>query len=359
MPASAKRILIAPLDWGLGHTTRCVPVIRQLQRLGHDIVFAGDERQQTWIRQSFPRIDTVFLEGYRVRYSRRALMFTILWQLPRLLNTIRQEHAWLLDLVKRERIDGIISDNRYGLWHPQRPSVILTHQLAVHTGLGTGSEAAVRQMHYRYLNRFGEVWIPDLPGGENLAGKLSHPDQLPPGARYIGWLSQFEQPKEMGAGRHVLVLLSGPEPQRSILADRLWAQAIQIRQPVAFVEGKGGAMRQDIPPHIRHIPLADTKSLQALLEEASLVVCRSGYSTLMDLARLGKLAVLIPTPGQTEQEYLAKTLAAEGVFYAMRQSEASLQMAIELAESGNRMGIHSTQGEDLLLPALEQWSAKL
>jgi UDP:flavonoid glycosyltransferase YjiC (YdhE family) len=361
MPASAKRILIAPLDWGLGHTTRCVPVIRQLQELGHEVLFAGDERQQAFIRQRFTRIDSIFFEGYRVRYSRRALMFTLLWQLPRLLNTIRREHAWLRDIVARERIDGIISDNRYGLWHPQKPCVIMTHQLGVYTGLGSRADLSVREIHYRYLNRFREVWVPDMPGTENLAGELSHPDRLPAHVRYIGSLSQFSgRAKPASEGKHLLILLSGPEPQRSILADILWAQAMRLDRPIVFVEGKEGAKRQVIPPHIRHISLGDEATLAPLFAEASLVVCRSGYSTVMDLAMFGKPAVLIPTPGQTEQEYLARTLAAAGVFYSMEQSDASLQHAIELSESGHKTGIYSPHTEeDLLASAIDQWIAKL
>jgi predicted glycosyltransferase len=264
-------------------------------------------------------------------------------------------------MVKREKIDGVISDNRYGLWHLQKPSVILTHQLGLHTGMGSAADAAVRRMHYRYLNRFSEVWVPDMPGKQNLAGKLSHPGHLLDSVRYIGWLSQFDQPREAaGKGEHILILLSGPEPQRSILADKLWAQAKLQQQPIVFVEGKEGVNRGDIPSNISHIALADASTLQPLLEEASLVICRSGYSTLMDLAVFGKPAVLVPTPGQTEQEYLAHMLAAAGIFHTMEQSNASLHHAMELAESGHRTGItRPGPAEDLLRPVLEQWLAKL
>jgi uncharacterized protein (TIGR00661 family) len=360
MPASAKRILIAPLDWGLGHTTRCIPIIHQLQGMGHTVVFAGNETQQSFIRQSFPQIDSRLLEGYRVMYSKRALMLTLLLQLPRLLNTIRREHLWLKSFVAYEKIDGIISDNRYGLWHAQKPSIILTHQPGILTGLISWTDTVVRKIHYQFLARFSEVWIPDQPDETSLAGKLSHPPELPERRCYIGWLSQFSKGDRNASNKHVLILLSGPEPQRSILADKLWQQAKNLQQPIVFVEGKQGALRNDIPPHIRHIALADAQTLQPLLVAASLVICRSGYSTLMDLAMFGKPAILIPTPGQTEQEYLAKALAQAGIFYTAAQEEFALSEEMLMAESGSRLGMSLDMGRaDLLAPALAQWLEKL
>ncbi len=357
MPASAKRILIAPLDWGLGHTARCIPVIRALQQLGHVIIFAGTEQQTAFIRRNgFPEIDVRKLEGYRVRYSRRGLMFTLAWQIPRLLRVIRWEHSWLLKLVAEEQIDGIISDNRYGLWHPAKPSAIITHQPRLRTGIGGQADSIVRAIHSSYLNRFSSIWIPDLPGPDNLGGSLSHPAALKAASRFIGWLSQFRKPLNAPAA-HILILLSGPEPQRSMLADALWSQTQRIQRPFVFVEGAAAARRTDIPPHIRHFGLADAATLQPLLESASLVVCRSGYSTLMDLMLMKKPAVLIPTPGQAEQEYLAGHLAERGVFHAATQQSFNLKAAIETAESGSRIpgNLLSENDPDLLLPALQDW----
>ncbi len=350
MPSSAKTILIAPLDWGLGHTTRCIPVIRVLEGLGHQVRFAGNERQTAFIRKSFPEMICHPLEGYEVRYSRRLLFLTLLWQVPRLLRVIRREYRWLRQLVAEEAIDGIISDNRYGLWHPEVPSVILTHQPAIHTGLGALADTMARKVHYRFLNRFGGVWIPDIPGGKGLGGSLSHPPDLPPAASYVGWLSQFQPAVNAGAGRRILILLSGPEPQRTLLADALWVQAADLQQPVVFVEGSANAARENVPAHIRHIPLAGADELQTLLEDAELVVCRSGYSTLMDLALLRKKAALIPTPGQAEQEYLA----ALGYWPAFAQKGFSLHAAISAARDAPPPPF-ANDGHELLLPVLQVW----
>ena len=292
-------------------------------------MFAGNDHQQTFVAGLFPQIIFHDLPGYEVSYGRRALLPAIAQQLPGLIGKVRREHAWLVDLVRNERIDGIISDNRYGLWHPQVPSVILTHQAEIQTGLGAWADSLLRSIHYRFLRRFSECWIVDVPGADNLGGRLSHPDRMPPRARYIGWISQLTPAIQAAGEHHLLILLSGPEPQRTMLSDKLWLQACGLKIQVAFVEGDASAVRGDVPVHIRHFPRVAGAALQDLLERASLVVCRSGYSTLMDLLLLRKKAILIPTPGQTEQEYLARTLLSRGVFYAVSQKEFSLLQAID------------------------------
>lgn len=356
MSPSSKRILLAPLDWGLGHTTRCVPLIRALQALGHQPVFAGNDTQQAFLRRSFPELEMHPLPGYDVRYARRGLMLGLLRQLPRLMRVVRREHLWLQDFAKKERIDAAISDNRYGLWHPEKPSVILTHQPAVASGLGAAADAALRRIHYRFLHRFSEVWIPDLPAaGESLGGKLSHPPVLPNGARYIGWLSQFQSEAHAGKDGHVLILLSGPEPQRSMLADKLWQQALTLHRSIVFVEGKAG-VRRETAAHVQHIDLADAAVLRPLLRNAGIVVCRSGYSTLMDLAQFGKPAILIPTLGQTEQEYLAQSLAERRFFYAVPQQNFSLEKMLAIAEAHPlRPPMANASQHELLTTALERW----
>jgi len=331
-PGSAKRILIAPLDWGLGHTTRCIPFIRQLLELKHEVYFAGNDSQQTFVAKLFPGITLLTLGGYGVRYGHRWLMPSLLRQIPRLASRIRSEHKWLLDTVLHEKIDAIISDNRYGLWHPGIPSVILTHQAEIRTGFGGWADGILRLMHYRMLRRFSACWIVDIVGPENLGGDLSHPSVLPQNARYIGWISQLNPPDAEQRRQHLLILLSGPEPQRSMLSDMLWDQACGLEAPVVFVEGKASAIRTHVPGHITHITRTGGAQLQSLLEGATIVVCRSGYSTLMDLILLRKKAILIPTPGQTEQEYLARRLRKQGIFYAAPQQGFSLEAALAKAE---------------------------
>lgn len=331
-PSPVRRILIAPLDWGLGHTTRCVPLIRRLLDEKRQVVFAGNDTQKTFITAAFPGIPCLDLPGYGVKYSAGLFLPNILRQIPKILRRISEEQRWLREIVIKEHIDAVISDNRYGLSHPNIPSVILTHQAGVITGLGRFADAILRRLHYPALQRFDQCWLVDIPGAPNLSGKLAHPPKLPENTQFIGWLTQMK-PADTRDGGYILILLSGPEPQRTMLADKLWTQACAITdRKFIVVEGRSDALRSEIPPHITHFPRATTEQLQSILAGASMVVCRSGYSSLMDIALFGKPAILIPTPGQTEQEYLAKKLHEDGIFMHRGQKDFELDTALEAAD---------------------------
>ncbi len=327
-----KNILIAPLDWGLGHTTRCVPLIRHIRALGHRPIVAGNEWQRTFIDRTFPGIDTVHLDGYNVTYSKwnKVAQAGLLSQLPGLVNTINKEHRWLQQQARDLQLHGIISDNRYGLFHTGIPSVIMTHQLHVLSGMGPLADRMVQKLHYRHLERFDATWVVDVHAAPGLGGILSHGDKLPAHTEYIGLLSQFADNKRTNdTDGSLLVLLSGPEPQRSELSQLLWQQVLQHNGKVVFVEGSNSTQTPEhIPAHITYHKWLASEQLSPLLHNAGMVICRSGYSTLMDLVALNKKAILIPTPGQTEQEYLGRQLHEQGVFYSMRQSGFSLPKAM-------------------------------
>ena len=330
-----KNILVAPLDWGLGHTTRCVPMIQFLLSSGHNVLFAGNDWQRQYILRNFPSIETIHLEGYDVRYAKSRIGFSLslLRQTPCLLKTIKKEHEWLINLVAERKIDGIISDNRYGLYHPSVPSVIITHQLQIQSGLGKTTNDLLRKLHYKYLGRFNECWVADVEGSPNLSSKLAHPKTLPANAKYIGWLSQIAGQNIATKEEHLLVLLSGPEPQRSILSKILWQQVIKLDQKIVFVEGSDMTAKPDfIPSHISYHKRLNRDELLPLIANASFVICRSGYSSLMDLLAMKKKAIIIPTPGQTEQEYLAKHLHQEGVLYSKEQKGFDLKKALTEAK---------------------------
>ncbi len=358
-----KRLLIAPLDWGLGHATRCIPLINYIQKLGHEAVIAGNESQQAFFRKIFPGINVWHLDGYNVRYSRHKATFlpVLLRQLPRLTHTIKQEKEWLHRQMQQNPVDGIISDNRYGLYHDHIPSVIMTHQLQIMTGMGSYTDHFIRSLHYRYLNRFDAVWVPDVPEYPNLSGKLGHPDKIPGHTIYIGLLSQYTNDNTSGImPKHLLILLSGPEPQRSLLSDLLWEQVQSHKGKVVFVEGSNRAVsREQIPPHITWHNLLTTYDLQPLIRDASCIVCRSGYSSLMDLVALGKTAILIPTPGQTEQEYLGNHLQQQGIFYTAQQHRFSLKTALHNINSFPFTKPLATEHFLLHQPTLADWINRL
>lgn len=336
MPNNApKNILIAPLDWGAGHTTRCMPVMAHLLRLGCRVFVAGNGAQQAMVKEAFgDNVTLLALDGYNISYSpiNKYAQAGLLLQMLRVLQVIKKEHQWLQEAVRTYHIDGIISDNRYGLYHAQVPSVIMTHQLQVLSSMGYVADNMVRRLHYRYLEKFSATWVVDAMGGSSLAGMLAQVAQMPENAQYMGLLSRFA-----GDGYDytntqadaLLVLLSGPEPQRSILSGILWQQLVNYEGKVIFVEGSDSAIAPSfIPAHITYHKRLGGAELKQALKAAKLVICRSGYSTLMDLAAIGKPAILIPTPGQTEQEYLGQRMAESGVHYTMAQEAFHLPTAL-------------------------------
>ncbi len=287
-------------------------------------------------------------------------MFSLLSQTPRLVKTIRKEHKWLANLLSKRIFDGIISDNRYGLFHPLIPSVFMTHQLLAQTGLGNAADQLVRRLHYKYISRFNACWIVDVEGAPNLSGKLAHPQMLPPNATYVGLLSQMLTNLNHQEDGTILVLLSGPEPQRSILSSILWKQVQQHKGEIVFVEGTNNAPNPTIiPAHITYHKQITRKDLQPLLSQASLVICRSGYSTLMDLATLQKKAILIPTPGQTEQEYLARHLHHQGIYYATNQKNFNLTQALQNTAAFPFQPLLIPDGHDQYQAVIDNWLEKI
>lgn len=333
------KILIAPLDWGLGHTTRCLPLIAYLRSLGHEVVAAVSGAPARLLTDNFPGIAVLPLEGYGIRYSKykNAFATRIIVQIPKILRAIKSEHAWLARQQDEHRFDLVISDNRYGLFHPGIPAVIMTHQLQILSGKGRLADLILRKLHYPMLERFAACWVVDEAGADNLSGKLAHPAVLPAHAQYIGLLSQFMD-RAVPANAHteakeILVLLSGPEPMRGQLEAILLQQAAQLQQyPFVFVAGNPlGSIPGTLPAHITYHTHLPAPQLLDALQRASLVLCRSGYSTLMDLAVLGKKALLIPTPGQTEQEYLAAHLNRLGYYLVRDQPAVQLSADIPVA----------------------------
>lgn len=333
------RVLVAPLDWGLGHATRCIPIINELLAMGADVWLAGEKAQKRLLKEEFPELPFLQLQGYRIRYAGTASRFAwqLLRQLPKMKNAINAEHEWLRKMVIDYKFDAVISDNRYGLYHPGIPSVIITHQLCIKTGWGKWTERILQQKNYRFINRFTNCWVPDEEGMNNLAGELSHPSKKPSiPVHYTGLLSRCSKTGIPERNNHLLVLLSGPEPQRSLLEKKVLAGLSDYPGTVTMIRGLPGNESQ-IPSGERitvhnHLP-AD--ALCREMQEASYIVCRSGYSSIMDAMALGKRCILIPTPGQTEQEYLGKSLMEKNIALSIPQKNFSLFRALDEASAFN------------------------
>lgn len=274
------------------------------------------------------------LPGYRIAYAQSGweLALKIVAQIPKLIQAVKDEQAWLEKVVEAEQIDAVISDNRYGLHHPGVHSVFITHQLRIKAPVSLAEEL-LQEINYRYITRFDECWVPDAEGAGSLAGLLSHPPVLPNvPLRYVGLLSRFEPRPEGKIGSHLLILLSGPEPQRSLLEKIILDELTGYTKPVTLVRGLPGETAS-LPVHgnvtvFAHLPAA---GLEEKIATAGLVIARSGYSTVMDLAVLQKQSILVPTPGQTEQEYLGGYLMQKGFAFCVEQKKFKLKNALELA----------------------------
>lgn len=315
--------MVAPLDWGLGHATRCIPITRALIANGFTVFLAAEGAQAQLLRTEFPDLVILPLEGYRVRYSksRWALPLVLLLQMPRLLKTIRKEHQWLSKTIKDHRIDFVISDNRYGLYSEKVSSVFITHQLQIKAPFAW-LEQIIQRINYHYINRFTACWVPDGYNDNALAGILSHPLRMPGiPVHYIGLLSRFSETDEVPLFDYC-ILLSGPEPQRTLLEEQLIKGLSGIRANCLLVRGKpGDGSELAVPPHIKVKNHLGGYELEKAIGQSRCIISRSGYTTVMELLSMGKKALLIPTPGQTEQEYLAKILQEKGACITVAQEE--------------------------------------
>jgi predicted glycosyltransferase len=346
------RVLVAPLDWGLGHATRCIPIIHQLLSLGCKVFLAGEGAQQELLKEEFPQLSFLNLPGYRIRYakSKKGLIWKMIQQGPKMRRAILYEHQWLKKMVKEHKLDAVISDNRYGLYHETIPCVFMTHQLLIKSSAGKWTEKILQKRNYRYIDRFTECWVPDQEKENSFAGELSHPPIRPSvPVHYIGLLSRFNKSKALEEKKdHVLILLSGPEPQRSMLEEKMIREISNYKATAVIVRGlPGSASLIPSTNMIRvynHLPAAD---LQKEIETAEWVISRSGYSTVMDMIVMQKKSILIPTPGQTEQEYLGDLLMKKRSAICIPQGRFSLAPALEQAAKFNYELPASFKGNDL------------
>lgn len=321
-----SRILIAPLDWGLGHATRCIPLIRLLLHFGNEVVIAASGKTALLLQKEFPGIRILPLPGYDITYSQnpRLLAWKLLFQIPKIRRIFKEEQAMLKKWVEEEKIDAVISDNRPGMFHQEIPSVYIAHQLHVETGI-KWMNFFVDRIHRRMINSFNECWVPDMKEKNGWAGNLSHPKILPAvPVHYLGILSRFEK-TATPLTYDLLIMLSGPEPQRSLLEKKMLTQAAGLRMRIAMLRGLPD--HESVPVHPEHIRIFNhlpSEALNQLICSSALIVARGGYSTIMDLVALRKPALLIPTPGQAEQEYLAAYLKSSNIFTSVKQENVEL-----------------------------------
>lgn len=335
-----KRILVCPLDWGLGHATRCIPIINLLLKKNAEVIIAADGRPYELLKQEFPTLEFIRLKGYNVEYSIHIPMaLKMCFSIFSILKGIKEEHQLLQQIIKQYKIDVVISDNRFGLWSKNIKSIFITHQLMIKAPFG---EKWLYRFNLKFINKFNECWIPDDEGINNLSGDLSHKYPLPKNAFFIGVLSRFnlktttDDPllhTTISSKKYeVMVIISGPEPQRTVFEKIILEQLTKEKVKGLVVRGVSEKEEQQIIKtdfnDLLIVSHLKTKEMQEAIEQSDLIIARSGYSTIMDMAALGKKAFFIPTNGQTEQEYLAQLLMDKKIAYMQPQGKFDLRKGL-------------------------------
>ena len=326
------KILYAVLNWGLGHATRSMPLIKSLMQKNNKLVIASGGDSLLLLKEEFPNVEFVDLPDYGISYGRRNMIANGLSQYRRVTRAIKTENKIAANLVERFKIEMIISDNRYGVFHSGIHSVLITHQLKLMMPEGFGWLAPIVQKKNKgYLLRFNEIWVPDEEGEDNLSGALSHGVRCDIPVKFIGSLSRFSMPDIKPEPKYDFVfIISGPEPTRSQFEAIARKELRNHKGRAALVRGRVGALETEGDRSYDMFNHLNYKEMREIILTSGFVICRSGYSSLMDLKALNKKAVLIPTPGQTEQEYLATYHHGKGSFVAIDQKDFSIEKGIEM-----------------------------
>lgn len=330
-------ILIIPLDWGLGHATRCIPIINYLLSKNCNIIIASSGPQKKLLQTEFPSLKIIDIEGYHVRYAQKRVLLALFKQLIKINRAISLENKWLKKSIADHKVDWVISDNRYGCHSDVVPCTFITHQLLVKLPpLLTWAQPLLQNILYRHINKFSACWVPDLPDeNRGLSGALGHPNFKPRiPVWYTGWLSRFTLPSNKASVKYkAIIILSGPEPQRTLLEGIITRQLARRTEKFILIRGLPGSVDNiELAGNISVFPHLSSPIMLEAVMESEYVIARCGYSTLMDMFTLQKKCIFIPTPGQTEQEYLAKTLSEKKMALVYSQPEFSLEKGLSDAD---------------------------
>ncbi|MCF6129245.1 glycosyltransferase [Flavobacterium sp. AS60] len=329
MKNSTKNILVAPLNWGLGHATRCIPIIRELEKNGFTPILASDGVALQLLQKEFPHLQSLELPSYEIEYAKNGADFK--WKLiknsPKMIDAIFTEKKIVKKWIAEFNLQGIISDNRLGVYSKKIPSVFMTHQLNVLSGKTTWISS---KLHQHFIKKFTECWIPDIKENPNLTGKLGHLKNSSLNLKYLGPLSRLEK-KDLPIKYDLMVILSGPEPQRTFLEEKLIKEVQSFKGKVLFIKGIiESEQKTTKDKNVTYYNFMTSSEIETAFNESETVLCRSGYTTVMDLAKLQKKAFFIPTPGQFEQEYLAKRLKRNGFIPYAKQDNFIIENLLEV-----------------------------
>lgn len=342
-PGTKPRVLVSPLEWGLGHATRLCRMINVLLEKGMDVIIVADGLPYNFLSEQFPDLPIERLPIKQIRYTkgRTGFFVKLFAQIPGLFFSILRSKKKLNLLIEKYHIDFIISDNRYGFSHPDIPSVFVTHQLRpVPPKSMIWLQSAFGRYHLWMLRKYKYIWVADFKGSESVVGSMSALPGNNPKIRYIdplSWLEGKSIDKPVKEQYDILILLSGPEPQRSLLEVKVLNDFKDSDKKILILQGLPHKNNDDIKDerlgNLRILNHLSGEEILYHILNTEILICRAGVVTVFDLAILGRSAILIPTPGQTEQEYVAERLDRKGYFMNVKQEDFGLQ---SLEEYKNR-----------------------
>jgi UDP-N-acetylglucosamine transferase subunit ALG13 len=342
-------VLITPLDWGLGHATRCVPIVSEFLKRDCKVSIATSGGALQLLKQEFPQLTFFELVSYNAKYATNDRLITkLFFQSLKFMAAIRTEHKQIDEILKGNRFDLIVSDNRFGCYSKNTKSIFVTHQINfVLKPSMRWAEGIINYWNQERVKKFDHCWIPDLPN-QSFSGELSTPKGLP--VSFVGILSRFKKTTSHSEKKYdLLALISGPEPQRTIFEKVIREQSINLNKRILLVKGKPNegeiVITNGLISEVGHLK---TDELQQAIESSEFIICRSGYSSVMDLAMMGMNNIIfVPTPGQPEQEYLANRIESMNWAYAIDQGKLDIVKAIN--ESKNYIGLAVDESNNVLL----------
>ncbi len=335
--AGTPLIFFAVLNMGLGHASRSLPVMREILSRRWGLLVGSSGRSLAFLRKELPAARFIELPDYNLHYSAKgASPLQLIAQTPHLLKLIGEEHELTRKIISREPVRLIISDHRYGCHSGEIPSLFIAHQIRFIAPTFLKPFEFVGALFNRHYHKaYQKVIIPDLRDGSKglLSGRLSQIKKGDQHYVFAGILSSLHGEKVAAETIDVLVSISGPEPQRSIFEDIILKQIEGVPGKKVVPLGlPDQEFRKKTADNLEIYSHLDREHLGELFLRSRLIVTRSGYSTLMELAELGKKALLVPTPGQTEQLFLARRFAQKGWFYMVEQDKMQLPHDIEMAQ---------------------------
>lgn len=359
MQPKPLRILVSPLDWGLGHASRCIPVVKQLLEAGHSVTLAGSGRSLMLLQKEFPELESVTLQGFSPEFKQSGGMaFQLLRMLPIFLRMMVRENRELENLVEQYNFDLVISDNRYGLRNKSIKSIIITHQVMVKAPWRLKfAEYPLYLVSKFLISRFDECWIPDYESTPGLSGDLSHKYPVPGNAMFIDPLSRFSDSElsneQENPDAKITAIISGTEPQRSNFEELVSRQLMELDLKATIISGKPESNDSvGLRGNLTVLSNASAKEMRKLISDSTLIICRPGYSSIMDLEAMRSKVLFVPTPGQTEQQYLAELHQKLG--NALWRNEDELNLKTDIPDAIKYRGFTKNSEDKGLKPIMER-----